>query len=575
MHFLPKDPHNPANDKFIISKGHAAPIYYAAWAEAGNFPVEDLLNLRKIDSDLEGHPTPRLPFCDVATGSLGQGIGFACGSAYSSKYFDKIANRYFCLLGDGECAEGSVWEAASFASFYKLDNLIAILDVNRLGQSAPTQNQHHMDVYEKRFAGFGWHTITIDGHSVEELIKAFNEARGVKDQPIAVICKTFKGKFFMEDIEDKLNWHGKPITSKSAQVKQHLLGLMKDQNIKINPVAPCFTYNWEEDLTRGVNYKIQPDYDKSKQVSTREAYGLALKKLGLQDNFNHIIALDGDVKNSTMAEYYEKVHPEKFINCFIAEQNMVSVALGVSKRNKIPFCSTFGAFYSRAFDQIRMGAISFANMKLFGSHSGVHIGQDGPSQMGLEDLSMFRTIPNALVLYPSDAVSTEKAIELAVNYNGIVYIKGGRANHPLLYDNNEQFSPKQSKVLKSTDKDVMTIVSAGPPLFECLKVVEQLASEGVFVRLVDIFSVKPIDEQLLLKCASETNGLFFVVEDHYPEGGIGEAVLSALKSCKNSKMYHRAVDRIPRSGTSDELYDMYGLSAKKLIDEVKKILSEQ
>jgi transketolase len=517
MHFFPKDPKNPSNDKFIISKGHAAPIYYAAWAEAGNFPVEDLKNLRKVDSDLEGHPTPRLSFCDVATGSLGQGLGFSCGSAYSSKYFDKINNKYFCLMGDGECAEGSVWEAAAFGSHYKLDNLIAIVDVNRLGQSDPTTLGHHLDIYEKRFAGFGWHTITIDGHNVEDIINAFNEARSVKDQPIAIISKSFKGKFFPE-IEDKLNWHGKPITSKSKVVIEHLLTLIKNKDIALIPKEPIINHEWTHN---NKEFKIKPTYDSSKLSSTREAYGNALKKLGEQDHDNTIIALDCDVKNSTMAEYYEKAYPHKFINCFIAEQNMVSVALGVSKRAKIPFCSTFGAFYSRAYDQIRMSAISFGNVKFFGSHSGIHIGQDGPSQMALEDLGLFRSIPNSLVLYPSDAVSTEKAVEIAANYNGLVYIKGGRANHPLLYKNEEEFESGRAKILLSSDKDVLTVVSGGVPVFEAIKAHDELKKEGINIRIVDIFSVKPIDSHTLIKCIEETKGLMLVVEDHYYEGGIG------------------------------------------------------
>jgi transketolase len=520
LHYHPKDPKNPANDKFILSKGHAAPIYYAAWAEAGNFPVEDLKNLRKITSDLEGHPTPRLSFCDVATGSLGQGLGFSCGSAYSSKYFDKINNKYFCLLGDGECTEGSVWEAAAFASYYKLDNLIAIVDVNRLGQSAPTSLEHHIDIYAKRFSGFGWHTICIDGHNVEQIIKAFEEARNFKDQPIAIISKTHKGKFFLEEIDDKLNWHGKPITPKSEKVSEYIKSLIKNQDIKLTPPEPKFSFNWSNDVSQ-TKFNIIPNYDGSKQMSTREAYGLALKKLGQQDKDFNIISLDCDVKNSTMAEIYEKAYPEKFVNCFIAEQNMVSVALGVSKRNKIPFCSTFGAFYSRAYDQIRMAAISFGNVKFFGSHSGIHIGADGPSQMGLEDLGMFRSIPNSLVLYPSDAVSTEKAIELATNYNGIVYIKGGRANHPILYKNEEEFTISKAKVLKSSENDHITIVSGGVTIFESLKSHDALQKDGINVRVLDIFSVKPIDEELLKKCSDETNGLILVVEDHYEEGGIG------------------------------------------------------
>jgi transketolase len=286
-------------------------------------------------------------------------------------------------MGDGEVSEGSVWEAAAFASNYKLDNLIAIVDVNRLGQSAPTSLQHHTDIYENRFKGFGWHTIVIDGHNVEEIIKAFYEARTIKDQPVCIVSKTYKGKYFTEEIEDKMNWHGKPITSKSDTVIKHITTLMTNPDITLTTHEPKFEKKWEE-LVSNSNYKLSFNYDKSKQVSTREAYGQALKHLGEQDKYDHIIALDCDVKNSTMSEYYEKVYPNKFINCFISEQNMISVALGVASRNKIPFCSTFGAFYSRAFDQIRMGAISFGNVKFFGSHSGIHIGPDGPSQMALE-----------------------------------------------------------------------------------------------------------------------------------------------------------------------------------------------
>jgi transketolase len=295
---------------------------------------------------------------------------------------------------------------------------------------------------------------------------------------------------------------------------------MKNKNIVLDTIPPQFTYTWGEEINKS-HYKLTINYDKNKLVSTREAYGQALKKLGTTDPYNHIIGLDCDVKNSTMSEYYEKSHPEKFINCYIAEQNMVSVALGVARRNKIPFCSTFAAFYTRAFDQIRMGAISFGNVKFFGSHSGVNIGADGPSQMALEDLSMFRTVPNSLVFYPSDAVSTEKAVEIAANFRGIVYIKGGRNNHPVIYDNNEEFSIKQSKVIRSSQNDVCTVVSAGATLFECLKLHDTLAKEGISIRVVDIFCVKPIDDKLLIKCAKETNGLVFVVEDHYPEGGIG------------------------------------------------------
>ena len=438
----------------------------AAWAEAGNFPVSELNNLRKVDSDLEGHPTPRLNFCDVATGSLGQGLGYTVGAAYASKYWEKISNKYFCIMGDGECAEGSVWEAANFAWYYKLDNVIGIVDVNRLGQSEPTSLQHHVEIYEQRFASFGWHTIVIDGHNVNEIIAAFTKARSNTGYPTAIICKTFKGKYFI-DIEDKLNWHGKALGNSQENVIKHLHTLMKNPNITLNTITkPSFDFSWSSE-SLNTNYKIDcSNYDKNKVYSSREGYGFALRKLGEQDKFEKIVSLDCDVKNSTMAETFEKAFPDRFVNCFIAEQNMISVALGCSKRNKIPFCSTFATFFSRSFDQIRMAAISFANVKFFGSHSGTSIGQDGPSQMGLEDLTIFRAIPNIVVLYPSDIISAERSVELAANHDGMVSIKGERNQRPILYDNNEQFEIGKSKLLRSSDNDCLTIVSGGIVLHE-------------------------------------------------------------------------------------------------------------
>jgi transketolase len=327
-----------------------------------------------------------LEFCDVATGSLGQGLGFTCGEAYSSKYFDKIPNKYFCIIGDGELAEGSNWEAAAFASYYKLDNLIAIVDANRLGQSMPTQIEHDCNNYKEKFAAFGFETVVVDGHNVSEIVSAFNQARNTTGRPFAIIAKTFKGKYFLNDVENVLNWHGKPMGAKSENIIANLKSLMKNHDITLKCNLPKFEYKYPSANGNGsqVVFDFKPNYDGKKEVSTREAYGNALKRLGAVDVDNQIIALDADVKNSTFSEHYEKVYPQKFINCFIAEQNLVSVGLGVSKRNKIPFCSTFAVFFTRAFDQIRMGAISFANLKFFGSHSGVHIGQDGPSQMGLE-----------------------------------------------------------------------------------------------------------------------------------------------------------------------------------------------
>jgi transketolase len=384
MHYNPRNPKNPGNDKFILSKGHAAAIYYAAWAKAGNFPIAELKNYCKMLFDLEANPTPRLSCVDVATGSLGQGLGITCGMAYSSKYFDKIANRYFCILGDGECAEGSVWEAASFASHYKLNNLIAIIDVNKLGQCGPTTLGHDTDTYVKRFAAFGWHAVAIDGHSIKDIIYALEDAKKITGQPVAIIAKTVKGNFFFNIIENVLNWLSfseKNINTISDKIR----GLIKNPSVQIQPSGPINDFEWRGDLCKqSPKFAIKPDYEQSKFVSTREGYGNALKKLGDQDSLNQIVVLDADVQNSTYSEIFETAHPDRFINCYIAEQNMVSVALGISKRNKIPFVSTYGAFFTRAFDQIRMTAISMGNVKFFGSHSGVHIGKDGPTQMALE-----------------------------------------------------------------------------------------------------------------------------------------------------------------------------------------------
>jgi transketolase len=382
MHYNPSVPKNPGNDKFILSKGHAAAIYYAAWAEAGNFPIEYLKRYNQLDSDLESHPTTRLSFVDVATGSLGQGLGAACGFAYSSKYLDKIHNRYFCILGDGECAEGSVWEAASFASYYKLDNLIAIVDVNKLGQSGPTSLKHDIDIYVKRFSSFGWYSIEIDGHSIKDIVKALCEAKNIVDKPVAIIAKTYKDKYLSG--LDVLSWWSSDRKT-TQNILSNIRGLIKNPSVKFRPHGPIANFAWKDDMEKILlKFEIKPEYTSARLVSTREAYGNALKKLGEQDNLNQIIVLDTDVKNMTFSDIFAKAHSDRFINCFIAQQNMVSVALGISKRNKIPFVSTYGAYYTRAFDQIRMSAISFGNIKFFGSHSGVHIGKEGSSQMALE-----------------------------------------------------------------------------------------------------------------------------------------------------------------------------------------------
>ena len=416
MRYSVAEPKHPSNDRFILSKGHAAPILYAAWAEAGLFPVSDLMNLRKIDSDLEGHPTPRLNFIDVATGSLGQGLSVACGMAYAGKHFENASYRTFCLMGDGESMEGNIWEALNFAGFYKLNNLCAIIDVNRLGQSDPAPLQHDMDTYKRRLESFGFHAIVVDGHDILELCKAFDEAEKVLDKPTCLIAKTFKGKYF-PDIENLMNWHGKALGDKAASVVKHVESLMKNPAVKPTNIPAPVMDAPNVDIT-GVALSDPPAYNLGDKLATRQAYGSALAKLA--KNNPHVVALDGDMKNSTFSQEILKVDKNRYIECFICEQNMLGVGIGVACRDRtVAFASTFAAFLTRGFDNLRMGVISQTNLNVVGSHCGVSIGEDGPSQMALEDIAMFRSLPGCTVFYPSDAVSAERAVELAANTRGV------------------------------------------------------------------------------------------------------------------------------------------------------------
>uniref|UniRef100_A0ABI7YUK8 transketolase n=1 Tax=Felis catus TaxID=9685 RepID=A0ABI7YUK8_FELCA len=552
---------------FIPWQGHAAPILYAVWAEAGFLPEEELLNLRKITSDLDGHPVPKQAFTDVATGSLGQGLGAACGMAYTGKYFDKASYRVYCMMGDGELSEGSVWEAMAFASIYKLDNLIAILDINRLGQSDPTPLQHQVDVYQKRCEAFGWHTVIVDGHSVEELCKAFGQA---KHQPTAIIAKTFKGRG-ISGIEDKEAWHGKPLPKNMAdQIVQEICSqIQSTKKILVTPPqedAPLV------DITN-IRMPSPPSYKVGDKIATRKAYGQALAKLGRVND--RIIALDGDTKNSTFSEIFKKEHPDRFIECYIAEQNMVSVAVGCATRNRtVPFCSAFGAFFTRAFDQIRMAAISESNINFCGSHCGVSIGEDGPSQMALEDLAMFRSIPTATVFYPSDGVSTEKAVELAANTKGICFIRTSRPENAIIYNSNEDFQIKQAKVVLKSKDDQVTVIGAGVTLHEALAAADLLKKEKINIRVLDPFTIKPLDRNLILSSARATKGRILTVEDHYYEGGIGEAVSSALVGEPGITVSRLAVGEVPRSGKPAELLKMFGIDRDAIAQAVRDLVAK-
>ncbi|KAF7639294.1 TRANSKETOLASE_1 domain-containing protein [Meloidogyne graminicola] len=573
MRYFVKEPRHPAADRFENSsqfKGHACPILYAAWEEAGLLTHEQVLSLRKLNSDIEGHPTPRLEFIDVATGSLGQGLSCAAGMAYVGKYIDNASYRVYCLLGDSESAEGSVWEAAAFASYYKLDNLVAIVDVNRLGQSRETMLGHDLFTYAKRFEAFGFHSIVVDGHDITALLKAYDEAKTITGQPTAIIARTLKGKG-IEGIEDKDNCHGKPVTLEKAEIISSKLINKTKINWEIqSPMDDVVDVDFE---IGKIKMSSPPNYSIGEKVATRLAYGNALVKLA--DTNKRIIALDGDVSNSTFSDKVLNKYPEQFVQCFIAEQNMVGVAVGMSCRGRtIPHASTFAVFFTRAADQIRMGAISFANVKFAGSHAGVSIGEDGPSQMGLEDLALFRSVPNSIVLYPTDAVSAEYATELAVNYKGITFTRTGRPNTPVIYPNDEKFEIGKCKVIRQTKEDKYLLIGAGVTLYECIKAHDMLNSEGIkvlFFLILIIFKqfFKPLDTQTIAEQAKRVGGKVLTVEDHYQTGGIGEAVALALGEIPQVCVRSLCVKEIPRSGTPDELMDLYGISAKKIVAAVK------
>ena len=558
------DAHNPNNDRFVLSKGHAAPLLYAAYAEAGIIPTDDLLTLRQIDSILEGHPTPRFDWTEVATGSLGQGLSLGLGMALNGKYLDKSDYRVYVLLGDGETAEGGVWEAAALASHYKLNNLIGIVDVNALGQSQRTMYAHDIDTYCSRFDAFGWQTIGIDGHDFDEILSALEKAKAATDKPTMIVAKTYKGKG-VSSLENEDNWHGKavPKGEELDKVLAELGPLHTDIPVEIEPPSPI-------DNNPPLPTECEPpEYASDEEVATRGGYGTGLAKLGAANP--NVVALDGDTKNSTYAQQFMERFPDRFFEMFIAEQNLVGAGIGLAKRGKIPFVSTFAAFLSRAYDQIRMSAISQANIKYAGSHCGVSIGEDGPSQMGLEDIAMFRAIPESVVLYPSDAVSAERLVAEAATHQGIVYIRTSRPKTAILYDATDTFPIGGSKVIRQSAEDKVTIVTAGVTLHEALKAHEILAKDGINIRIIDLYSIKPIDTKTLLSAASETNNTIISVEDHYPEGGLGDAVLDAVATT-DIRVHKLAVTGIPRSGKPEELLELHGISANAIVQKAKEIV---
>jgi transketolase len=567
MRYDPKDPQDPDNDRFVLSKGHAAPILYAAWAHAGLFPREELLKLRAIDSDLEGHPTPRLSFVDVATGSLGQGICAAVGIALNARRIQSDYRTY-ALLGDGEMAEGSVWEAANVGLYYKLDNLCGIIDVNGLGQSRSAQFDHRTDEIAARWNAFGWHTLIVDGHDVQALQHAFAAARAAKGHPTMVIARTLKGKG-VSFVEGKEGWHGKAL--KKDEAEKAIAELKAQLGEGAPPSIPPPAKKQRPAMNVDYSKMPAPSYKAGEQVATREAWGTALAALGGIDP--NVVALDADVKNSTFSDRFEKAHPDRFFQCFIAEQIMVGAAMGLAARGAVSFPSTFACFLARAADFIRMAGLSNArnqlNVKLTGSHSGVSIGEDGPSQMALEDLAMMRAVPNCTVLYPSDAVSTERLVVEMVKKSGLAYMRTSRPKTDIIYGLDEQFPIGGSKVLHQSANDVATVVAAGITVFEAKKAYTQLKGEGINIRVIDAYSVKPIDAATLTDAAKATKGVVITVEDHYDAGGLGDAVSEALVPA-GFAVHHLAVRELPRSGQPQELVDRYGISARHIVDAVRK-----
>lgn len=565
MRYNPQEPRQSNNDRFILSKGHAAPLLYAAWAEAGLFDKQELLQLRTLASDLEGHPTPRLSFVDVATGSLGQGLSAGIGMALNGKYLDHTDYRTYVLLGDGESVEGSVWEAAEIARHYQLDNLCAIIDINRLGQSDPTMLQHDLEAYRERWEGLGWQALPVDGHDYASLLQAFEQAAQTKNVPTVLLAKTFKGKG-IAFAEDHPNWHGKALNAQQAE--EAINGLTQ----QLDPSAPDSEGKQPVSTTTrppDISPLPLPTYGQTDPVATREAFGTALADLGQVNPL--VVALDADVKNSTFTDKFGNRFPDRFFENFIAEQNMVGAAVGLAALGKIPFAATFACFLTRAYDFIRMAAISQSNIKLMGSHAGVSIGEDGPSQMGLEDIAMMATQPGVVVLYPSDAVSTYRLVEAAATHHGLVYIRTGRPKVPVLYDNQETFEIGGLKVLRQSQQDQLTIVAAGVTVFEALKAHDELSKNGITARIIDLYSIVPLDRQTLLEHVRATNGLVLTVEDHYAHGGLGDAVLNALAS-EGMRVHKLAVREIPHSGKPDELLERYGVGTRTIVETAKKLL---
>ncbi|MEV5903536.1 transketolase [Streptomyces sp. NPDC052127] len=561
-------PAHPGNDRFVLSKGHASPLLYSAYKAAGAIDDEELLTFRELGSRLEGHPTPqRLPWVETATGSLGQGLPVGVGIALAGKRLDRVGYRVWVVCGDSELAEGSVWEAAEHAGHEHLDNLTVIVDVNRLGQRGPTRHGHDLGAYARRFQAFGWHTIEIDGHDVDAVDRAYGEAASTLGQPTAILARTLKGRG-VRSVEDREGLHGKPLPDADEAIEElggirdlrvHGPGPAEARMLHSVPTGPLVLPRWEGE-------------DREKGVATRDAYGKALAALGAARE--DIVALDGEVSDSTRAEAFAKEYPDRFFECYIAEQQLVAAAVGLATRGWVPYASTFAAFLTRAHDFVRMAAVSGVGINLVGSHAGVAIGQDGPSQMGLEDLAMFRAVHGSTVLYPCDPHQTARLVAAMAGLDGVRYLRTSRGADPVLYGPDEEFPVGGSKVLRSSDRDRLTIVAAGVTVHEALKAAEALDGEGIAARVIDLYSVKPVDRATLRRAAEET-GLLLSVEDHHEQGGLGDAVIDAfLDGRPVPRLVRLAVRTMPGSASPAEQLHAAGIDAESIAASARLLVEQ-
>lgn len=570
-----ENPDNPNNDHFVLSKGHASPLLYAMFKAAGAMTDEEMLTLRQFGSPVEGHPVPVLPGIDVATGSLGQGLPIGVGIGLAGKFLDKLPYRVWVLMGDSETAEGSVWEGFDHAGHYELSNVTAIIDVNRLGQRGQTELGWNIQAYSARARAFGWHAIEIDGHDLREIDMAFGEAVTTDDRPVVIVAHTLKGKG-VSFVENTNGWHGKAIPEDQEAAAIEELG--GERHITIQVQKPDES---RQPASTGSPSSLQlPGYEKGTKVATRKAYGDALKALGAARP--DVVALDGEVSNSTFADEFAHTYPERYFEMYIAEQQLVGAAVGLQVRKYKPFASTFAAFLSRAYDFIRMAAISRANIKLVGSHAGVSIGQDGPSQMALEDVAAMRAVHSSTVLYPSDGNQTARLLAGMVDLPGIAYMRTTRESTPVIYSPDDEFHVGGSKVVRGSDHDQATVIGAGITLVEAMKAYDRLREQGIEVRVIDLYSVKPIDAQTLYQAARDTEGNLVVAEDHWIEGGLGSAVADAFTGAGASPTYHGpelrlirlAVTEMPGSGKPEELLHWAKIDADAIVDAVKSLVRE-